>query len=256
MNSPVEVKKTKERSPIFPFITLEFALERARQYYEQEKRGAAPTAVASRHWNYSPTSSGAMQTIAAMVNYGLMSDEGRGETRRLRLTDLALRILLDPRPDSPEREQYKRQAALEPRIVGEVYAKWPESLPSEATLNHFLTLELGFSPEAAQKAARIIFENELFTSSIRRSSISDRLEKDIDMPAPSELMISGHPPAALIRESQMNSPVEVQQAVLPLGTQKAVLQYPKKLTKEQLTRFKSWVDLLILGIAEENGLEV
>lgn len=108
-----EVKKF-DRSPNFPFISLEQALGRSRQLYDQEKRGMAALAVVSGHWNYSLKSSGLVQTVGALKSYGLLEDEGRGLDRRVRLTDLALRILLDPRADSPERRELIRQAALSP----------------------------------------------------------------------------------------------------------------------------------------------
>src|ERR1035437_5342820 len=92
--------KKRERSPNFPFIGLAAAIQRARDFYDQEKRGSAAVSVIATHWGYSPKSSGLIQTVAALKSYGLMEDEGRGEARRLRLTERALRILLDNRTDS------------------------------------------------------------------------------------------------------------------------------------------------------------
>jgi hypothetical protein len=159
-------RKAVERSPNFPFIPLESALNRAQRFYEKEKRGSAPFAVAAQHWKYSPASSGALQTAAAMKSYGLMVDEGAGAGRKLRLTELALRILLDTRPDSRERERFKRQAALTPAVAAEIYANSPEGqLPSEATLNHHLVLELGFNQSTPLRAAKIMQQNEEFTKS-------------------------------------------------------------------------------------------
>jgi hypothetical protein len=48
-----------------------------------------------------------------------------------------------------------------------VYEKWPDELPSDGTLNHFLVLERGFNPQNAVKVIRILKENEGFT---RRSA--------------------------------------------------------------------------------------
>src|SRR6266853_1449476 len=148
---PEQMRKTKERSPNFPFIPLDEAVTRAREFYDKEKRGVAPFEVAVRHWGYSPSSSGAKQTVAALKQYGLMEDEGSGRQRGVRLSDLALRILLDPR-SGPEREEYKRQAALMPTVAREVYEKWENSMPSDATLSHYLILERGFNAPTAAKA--------------------------------------------------------------------------------------------------------
>lgn len=165
MNDATEARKAKDRSPAFPFITLEVALGRARQFYDEEKRGVAPITRATLHWGYSPSSSGSLQTIAALKNYGLLTEEGgSGQNRQIRLTDLALRILLDQRPDSTERVTFMRQAAKAPAVVAEIYSKWPDGLPSDSTINHFLVLEKKFNESTAFKAAKIIKENHVFTA--------------------------------------------------------------------------------------------
>ncbi len=164
MNDETYQKTKKDRSPNFPFINLEAALRRAQEFYDKEKRSAAPLNVAAKDWNYSASSSGALQTVAALKSYGLMSDEGSGATRTVRLTEPALRILLDTRPDSVERPAYMRQAAITPPVAADVYAKWPDGLPSEANVRHFLVFDLKFAEQAALKAVNIIIENESLTS--------------------------------------------------------------------------------------------
>jgi hypothetical protein len=177
------VKKTKDRNPNFPFINLENALERATQFYREEKRGSAPFTAAAKHWGYSPTSSGAAQTVAALKNYGLLTDENSGAQRKVRLSELALRILLDSRPDSPDLGRLKRQAALLPPIASEIYEKWPDGLPSDHTLHHYLMFEKNFTQEASYKVGRIIKENEVFTICNLSDSLSsyNREEEDSKM---------------------------------------------------------------------------
>ena len=179
MNEAVESRKSIDRSPSFPFIPLQKAIERAYQYYEKEKRGSAPFPVVAEHWGYSPSSSGALQTVGALKSYGLMIDEGHGKVnRQFKLTDLALRILLDDRPDKTERNQYMREAALSPSIVTEIYEKWPDSLPSEATLNHYLVLERGFNKSSSLRSVAIIIKNEEITGSYRQENVSEYNEID------------------------------------------------------------------------------
>lgn len=161
MENDAATRKVKDRSPRFPFISLEKALERAARFYAKEKRGSAPFAAAAEHWSYSPSSSGALQTFAALKSYGLLD----GAHKSVRLSDLALRILLDKRDDSTEREQLKRQAALSPSIAADINNKWPDGLPSDATLNHYLVLELGFNESTASKVVNIIKQNHTLIAS-------------------------------------------------------------------------------------------
>ena len=199
MVEELELRKTKERSPIFPFISLEQAIERARQFFAEEKRGSAPLPAVAKHWNYSQSSSGLVQTVSALKNYGLFSEEGSGSTKKFRLTELALRILLDTRPDDTERLQYMKQAALTPNIAAEIHEKWDGELPSDATLNHFLVLELGFSTQTSQKTLNIIKKNHELILSADSSmlpskevnydntakAITSTDEKIMDTPTPS-----------------------------------------------------------------------
>jgi hypothetical protein len=182
MNDIAETKKVKDRSPTFPFISLEHALERARQFYSEEKRGAAPYSRAVMHWKYSPSSSGALQTVGALKSYGLLAEVGgSGFNRQLRLTELALRILLDQRPDSTDRLEYIREAALTPAISAEIHAKWPEGLPpSDSTINHFLVLDKRFNEGTALKVVKILKENQSLAklNTIYLSSVEEIAEED------------------------------------------------------------------------------
>src|SRR5258708_23151736 len=134
-------KRKRTRSPAYPFVNLETAIAKAKQFYDKEQRNAANVGVAVTHWGYGSDSSNGAQTIAALTSFGLLQDEGIGDKRKVRLTQNALRILLDARPESKERAELIRQAALGPKIHQELWKKWGTNLPSDATLRHTLLLE-------------------------------------------------------------------------------------------------------------------
>lgn len=159
-DATLESKKMKDRSPGFPFINLESALERARKVYSEERRGVVPYLRLVKHWNYAEKSSNALQTIAALKQYQLLKEiGGSAMNRQFQLTELALRILLDQRPDSEERESLLRTAAKAPPVANEVYEKWGGELPSDSTINHFLVLEKRFMDSNAPKVTQILKEN-------------------------------------------------------------------------------------------------
>jgi hypothetical protein len=163
----VSDSRKKERSPVFPFIPLARAIERAAEFYKEEKRGTAPFTRAVIPWKYSPTSSGGLQTVAALKSYGLMEDvRVSGKERQIKLTDLALRILLDARPDSQERDEYLREAALNPTVSREIWERWPDGLPSDSTLNHYLVLERKFNEATAVGVVKILKQNQELTKSL------------------------------------------------------------------------------------------
>ncbi len=142
-------KRKVQRSPNYPAISLETALLRARALHRAEGRHKAPVAVAMRHWGYAnPTSSSAMGTLSAVIKFGLIASEGLGKARQVQLTDSALKIILDERDPSPERDRLIREAALLPSIYKEMWDKWGASLPSEQMIRTYLLMEKHFNAAA------------------------------------------------------------------------------------------------------------
>lgn len=138
----------KVRSPSFPFISLPEALERARAFFDREHRHETEPEVAVRHWGYSPRSSGGNQTLAALRAFGLLEMVGEG---KVRLTERAVRILLDEREESPEREQLLRQAALSPALHARIWERYKGVLPSDATLRLYLVADEGFNERSVDE---------------------------------------------------------------------------------------------------------
>src|SRR4030065_1722360 len=88
-------KTRRVRSPAYPGITLEEALRKAETIRKAEGKNEASVETILTHWNYRPMSGAGLVAFSALIKFGLMTDNGSGRNRNARLTDLALRILLD-----------------------------------------------------------------------------------------------------------------------------------------------------------------
>lgn len=145
--------------------------------------------MAVGHWKYGAKSSGGLQTIAALKSYGLMEDAGKGPDRKVRLTEVALRILLDTRPDSQERVQLLSAAATAPAQFAEIHRANPDGLPSTATLRHYLIFDKRFTESAADEICKILLVNQAFISSIggRIEADNVEMEKDQNLVLPSQI---------------------------------------------------------------------
>src|SRR5688572_19499707 len=95
--------KKRERSPEYPGLNLEEALAFAKILYEKERRNAAPINGILKHWGYAPRSGPGLRAIAALERFGLVVSEGSGDGRKARISEDAFRILVDERPNSPDR---------------------------------------------------------------------------------------------------------------------------------------------------------
>lgn len=143
-------ERKKTRSPSYPAIDLEQAVERARALLERENRHWVPVDTALEAWGYRPASGLGLLILAALKKYGLLEDQGTGTDRKVRLTDQAYEIVIDEREDSPERATLLREAALRPRIHAELWNRYSAKLPSDGTIRFELRRK-GFSEDGSQK---------------------------------------------------------------------------------------------------------
>ena len=138
-------KRNRTRSPSYPYLDLQSALEKAAVLWHAEGRHPASISVVMQHWGYKEESSTGYSCVAALKKFGLVDHEGIGETRQMKLSGLALRILLDDDPQSAERRAALREAALGPRIHAELWERYGIDLPSDQSLKRFLVLERSFN---------------------------------------------------------------------------------------------------------------
>jgi len=136
----------RKRSPEHPFLSLEDAVKTAQKVYDNEKRHAVPVEVIAQHCGYKDMkSSSAARTVAALNHYGLVTEAGAREDRKMKLSNLALDILLAD-PESPNKKlRAIREAALLPSIHKKIVDQFPEGLPSEQTFKSFLIRDLDFN---------------------------------------------------------------------------------------------------------------
>src|SRR5437016_5576571 len=90
-----QVKMVAGRSPAYPFVPLNRAIARADELWRKVGRAELDVATARDHWGYGLISSGGIQTEAALKQFGLLEVNGRGTERRLKLSELAVRLVGD-----------------------------------------------------------------------------------------------------------------------------------------------------------------
>lgn len=238
-------KRTKERSPSFPFINLKQAIARAHEFYKNEGKNATPLEIAVTHWEYAAKSSGGLQTVAALRAFGLMeSQQGK-----LKLTQRALRIILDERPESesPEKASAIRDAALSPPLIAELWKKYGVSLPSDATLKAQLQLERGFQSEAAKRLISVYKDTIAFA----KLGSSDKLpaeSNDQDQTKEGGIMEPGNTQPQGMEPSDPGRPAGAGSIWLKVPFQGATLSvkievYGQVLSKEHVARVRKYLEL-------------
>lgn len=143
-------KRVADRSPRYPFIPLSDAVERARDFFRGEGKNSAKPEIAVTHWGYSAKSSGGRQTLAALRAFGLLENAGEN----VKLSDRALKIVLDQRDPSPDRIALLKQAALTPPAHKKLWDRFKADLPSDANLRYTLMVDFGFAEGAVEGLVR------------------------------------------------------------------------------------------------------
>lgn len=254
-----QLRPKKLRSPSYPSIDLGTAVKRAEAFYEKEKRNAAPLRIAAQHWGSNEKSSAALQAVAALKSFGLLS-EAEGADRRVQLTELALRIILDKRDASAEREQAIKKSALLPKMHQTLWSKYGESLPSDENLAHELVFDWRFNENSVRDFIREYKTTILYA----KLSSSDRLSEEVhDTGVPiNELSVKESPSAAPVSPATVpprpRTMAEAQQAagqfdalpnnrrqdVFSLAEGPVTIQWPATLSPDSFQDLGDWIDIL------------
>lgn len=261
-----EFKPPRRRSPNYPIIGLEKALERAATLNEKSKGHAAPVGTVHTWWNYK-TATGD-QIVAALKAFGLIDVEGIGKDRTIKVSDSARRIL---RGDQGKEDRLKT-AALKPTLHGELWTKYGADIPDDVA-RIYLTDERGFNEASVDE----FMAQYKATISYAKLSDSDKVASDDDeadssesggkgMSASTVTEVKGKTPPAPPMVNPPFSKNRAEDPPPPAGHiefpyylargQKAILYVPPVMNRKQYDLLKRQIEnsLLVLeatAIAEE-----
>lgn len=251
-------KKPRNRSPEHPAFGLQKAIERALTLYEAEHFSYANKATAMGHWGYGPKSSSGGRTLAALIHFGLLDEEGSKESRRVCISPLAKEILLREE-GSAERRQALKGAALTPKIYSSLWDEVGGSgrLPSDRELRFKLEMEWNFNPTVID---RFISD---FRSTLQLANLlGNGLDSGFDDPSESPedertgaRSPGGVPSSTKQRERAMPSVQESKQQVrdltIPLiGGGMAVLSTPVPLSEDNFVLMQTFLETFKQSLTE------
>ena len=140
--------KTKHKSPNYPRLAFDVALDKTSVIYKHQHNHSASIEVIARALGYtSPTHGTSKAVIAALKHYGLLEPSGDG----LRVSEDGIRAFELPRRH-PERTQALVRMIFAPTIFADLRSKFGNQLPQN--LRHALITQ-GFAPKAADEIIRV-----------------------------------------------------------------------------------------------------
>lgn len=175
MSEPTSLTGKRERSPAFPYIGLGKALERAKVVFEKAKRYEVRITDIASDWGLQPTSSSTVRNVAALLAFGLIEDSGSEESRKIKLTEVALRILEDKRPGV--KEALLAECAIKPKTIAEYALLWSKGRPDDAHCLSHLKFEGGFTEEGAKLFLRVFDETMPYAITLKADNDSPKQER-------------------------------------------------------------------------------
>ena len=241
---------SRKRFSGFPFIDVESAINKLQILYDREGRNSVNVKIAVEHWGYAWSSSGGKQTVSALRVFGLIEDLGKGDSRQIRLSELGLRILLDTREDSTERDNDIKTAALRPKIFQELWMKWKDTdLPSDANIRHFFIFEKGINEKSANNFVKVFRNTVDFANLSASDSISEENEGDeasTDSPEHDISTTDIQPDVYL--EIPTEEKTEIRQDLFSLNEGQVLIRLPKVLSVDSYEDLKTWIDLILRSV--------
>jgi hypothetical protein len=235
--------RAKGRSPNYPGIALEAALQRAQQLYERERNNWANYDVVIQHWNYQPKSGSGRIVWAALKKFGLLAEEGTGAHKRGRLTDLALAIIQDTRPNSPDRQKSVQEAALAPSVHRDLWEEFGGTLPSDENLHYSLVRNRGFT----ENGAREFIQEFRATIAFSRLGETGRMPEHEEGKDPKDQPLT--PPGGTLTHTP---PADPEAFRVPLGAGRAAfLRLPSPFTEKDWDQMIRVLDAMKPGLVEE-----
>ncbi|MDF1823551.1 MAG: hypothetical protein P1U68_02855 [Verrucomicrobiales bacterium] len=223
-----------KRSPRFPFVLLEEAVELLRKLdaYQSDRSQTLKRPEILKALDYASLHGAAVKTIGAMRAYDLLEKNGEG----LRISPVGAAIL-DAVSDE-QRRPHLQKAALSPLTFRSLWRTARHKTRPELIE---LLLSRGFTEQGAKRASRIYRKNDELAG-------LQTLELEPELPERG-LGKEKRNPCAKKRARRQNADAQPNMLRLPLSTGVAVV--PKGITKEEfkllMETLRNWRGQLVKG---------
>lgn len=233
----------RTRSPNFPAIDLERAVEYVDRLYAAAQRHAMPLdSVMKDVWELTSTSSTAKQAVAALRAFGLIGVDGKGDRSKISVSENAIKIL----ERHEARPQLLREAALLPRVNAKVWAECggEDGLAPDQTIHNFLLFD--HEPHFNKLSIPVFIRQIRATLSfagVGSEGILSAEHEDEHAPAIS------HPQQSLIPPKNKEQIGMVQDNFnLPEGNM--AINWPAQLSQRSCDRATAWLKLMTMKLED------
>jgi len=145
--------KTRDRSPSYPAISLQTAVERLVAFEAHFKRSPAPLTKVGAAWGLKEGNSDADRILAALRSFGLVEYLSFSGSRQAVISEDG-RNLLRAQQETTKRQILKR-AALRPKMIRHFWSVWANDRPSDDACLDQLMMNHKFSERGARAFLKV-----------------------------------------------------------------------------------------------------
>lgn len=235
----------RPRSPKAPKLDLKSAIDKARIFYEKEPSLSAPAEIVLKHIGYTPNSGTGLVVLASLRGFGLVEDHDNNEVA---LSELALDIIRDERPESSERDVAIRRAALLPTVHVRVFDHFGGTIPSDEKLRYYLRKNLGFTDNGGdhfinQFRATLAFAGIVNGVKLAGSESEEKKDSHGSSALSATMFQKPKPPQPPKTDALAERPT-MNQDTFTLDEGQVVLQWPASISPESYKDLEDWLKLM------------
>jgi hypothetical protein len=238
----------RTRSPNYPVIDLEVAIDLATKFEKIARRHPYPVLAAiEKAWEMKPGSSRGLQLVGALKQFGIITDEGAGEMRKIKLTDAGARVIANV----SNKKEILRELALMPKVHVDLWNHYDgNSLPPDETLTHYLQFDYQppFNPDSIDSFLKQFRKTIEFSG---LDSIEDNYENTILSnnlcSSVQEKELNDDPIDNSVGKNRSIRKIKVgmRQEIFTLDEGDVVFEWPEKLSQESYEDLESWIAIVL-----------
>ncbi len=256
-NQTEKQRSRARKSPSFPYTDVETCVQFVRALFEKARFDSVRAELAMNYMGLRETSSTSVRTVSAMVSYGLLRQDGRGEGKTVALDDLSQQLMLSK---IDETDAY-RIAALNDSMMRQAWSRFKRSLPDDKLLRNILMGEFGFTTQrAAEMFIEVIRKNyevaklsAYYEGQSAAHSVSSTGQTAIQEPTPDATR-----PGVLDREAPHVSDrapgpaSQVDELLIPIHNGDARLKFPMFLSKDDAQTMRKYLTNFVESLLDEH----
>lgn len=249
---PTQEKKKRHRSPNYPAVGLQEAIDRLNKFFVADGKAGATQDMAAKHIGFASDHGWAYSVLSALKKFGLVEEKNG----RVVPTQRAIEIVSLPEKDD-RRLAAIREAAQLPAIYAELIDQYKATgLPSDETLEGELKAYKGFNPNTVKDFLQGFKETLEFAGLSDFSVLGSGQKAEEGSPIP-EVIIEEplpdqpKPPIALYRRevARNGGSATMRQDVFSLAEGEVVLSWPSSLSADSIADLKDWLKIVERKIA-------